>query len=243
MSILLQLLHGLRRATTLNRISERSSQKRLLERARLLRKICRDLLHHLRLEVQTEGNCPEKGLLVSNHVSFLDILVLSSVSPMVFISKSEVAGWPIVGPIASCAGTLFVNREKRGDVSRINGQIQGLFDEGLLLCLFPEGTSSDGKHVLPFKPSLLQPALSSGIPIFPAHISYSDENGGHLDSVAYYGDRNLAECLTALLWRKLTRTRICFGRAAPLTDNRKEAAVLLHAEISRMTPWPTPCVP
>lgn len=161
-------------------------------------------------------------------------MVLSATHPLVFVSKSEVADWPIVGAIASGAGTLFVRRQKRTDVARINAEIQRAFDAGLLVCVFPEGTSSDGSQVLPFQPSLLQPALSAKLPIYPAHIRYCDDDGERLDSVAYFGDRELTDCLRALLWRKQTDARVKYGPPPALEDDRKKMASLLHAAVSSL---------
>jgi 1-acyl-sn-glycerol-3-phosphate acyltransferase len=215
------------------------SPRELLRRASALQGICRALLSHLQVSVQPYGQCPERGLLVSNHVSFLDILVLGALHPLVFVSKAEVERWPLVGFIASATGTLFIQRQKRSDVFRVNEQIQQSFDAGLLVCIFPEGTSSDGSQVLPFQPSLLQPALSAKLPIYPAHIRYCTPNGDRIDEVAYFGDRSLSDCLTALVRRRHTIAEIRFGAALDPEESRKVMAARLHTAVSALAPAPT----
>jgi 1-acyl-sn-glycerol-3-phosphate acyltransferase len=233
---LLQLLHGLRHAKAYAPRFASGSFEDLSRRAKMLQRISAAILAHLRVEVLVEGSRPQKGLLVCNHVSFLDIMVLSSLQPVIFVSKLDVARWPIVGKIASASGTLFIEREKRSDVSRVNQQIQSVIDAGLLVCLFPEGTSSDGASVLPFKPSLLQPALSLQSPVVPGHIFYRDEAGQRLDSIAYFGDRNLMDCLRSLLARKHTEVRVHFGNPLLLSGDRKSAALHLHSAVTALAP-------
>lgn len=228
------------RVRTANHGSGDKTPGDLLRRARGLQRISTSLLWHLGMRIQVQGAIPNRGLLVCNHVSFLDILVLSAVHPLVFVSKSEVAGWPIVGTIAQYAGTLFIQREKRGDVSRVNDQIRAAFEAGLLVCIFPEGTSSDGSAVLPFKPSLLQPALTAQIPIYPGHIFYADAAGGRLDALAYFGDRGLIQCLSAALWRRESIARVRFGTPPAQEPDRKKMAAALHSAVCSLGASPVP---
>jgi 1-acyl-sn-glycerol-3-phosphate acyltransferase len=92
---------------------------------------------------------PAGGLLVSNHLGYLDVLVLSAITPAVFVAKREIRNWPLVGLLASLAGTLFVDRERRVQVGRMNDDIQVTLAAGALVVLFAEGTSSNGQTVLP----------------------------------------------------------------------------------------------
>lgn len=227
----LQLLHGLKRAKSIISVGRDRTPEELRRRAQVLQQISAALLSHLGVRIQIEGPVPQKGLLVCNHVSFLDIMVLSAVHPLVFVSKAEVARWPIVGVIAESAGTLFIQREKRSDVSRVNDQIHAAFDADLLVCIFPEGTSSDGSSVLPFKPSLLQPALTAQIPIYPGHIFYGDAAGHRIDALAYFGERSLTECLRAALWRRESIARVRFGEPPARETDRKKMAAILHAAV------------
>lgn len=232
--LILQLLHSLKRVGELSTPITGEHPGLLHQRAALLQKISRALLSHLQVSIETKGVIPNRGLLVSNHVSFVDIMLLSALNPLVFVSKSEVAHWPIVGPIAVKSGTLFIQRHKRSDVSRINDALTHAFHADVLACIFPEGTSSDGTSVLPFQPSLLQPAISSQLPICPAHIRYENEHGIRADDIAYFGDRNLMDCMRALIRRKKTIARVCFGSPIAVDTDRKTLAAILNKEVSRL---------
>ncbi len=232
--LLLQLLHSLKRVGELSVPIIGEHPNLLHQRAALLQKISRALLSHLQVSIQTRGEIPNRGLLVSNHVSFVDIMLLSALNPLVFVSKSEVARWPIIGPIAVKSGTLFIERQKRSDVSRINEALSHAFDADVLACIFPEGTSSDGTGVLPFQPSLLQPAISAQLPVCPAHIRYETESGIRADEIAYFGDRNLMDCMRALIRRKKTIARVSFGSPVAADTDRKTLASLLNHEVCRL---------
>ena len=110
---------------------------------------------------------PSSGLLVSNHLSYLDIVVLSSIRPCVFVAKRDVARWPLFGWLAHAAGTIFVDRERRFSTEFVNG-IHEAIAAGLPVVLFPEGTSSDGSTVLPFKSALLESAVQLRSPVAAA---------------------------------------------------------------------------
>lgn len=232
--LLLQLLHSLKRVGELSVPIIGEHPNLLHRRAALLQKISRALLSHLQVSIQTRGEIPNRGLLVSNHVSFVDIMLLSALNPLVFVSKSEVARWPIIGPIAVKSGTLFIERQKRSDVSRINEALSHAFNADVLACIFPEGTSSDGTGVLPFQPSLLQPAISAQLPVCPAHIRYETEGGIRADDIAYFGDRNLMDCMRALIRRKKTIARVSFGSPVAADTDRKSLAFLLNHEVCRL---------
>ena len=234
--LVLQLLHGVAQARRLGSPTPLTSRAELRERALRLHKISNALLNHFGVERRVSGAVPDSGLLVTNHVSFADIMLLSAVQPMVFVSKSEVAAWPVVGDIASAAGTLFVERSRRTDVARVNTDLRRVLDAGLLVTLFPEGTSSDGSRVLPFQPSLLQPAVEAAIPVHPGHLSYWGTDRIRADDVAYFGDRDLMPCLLALLSRENTFGEVHFGAPVGPADNRKILAALLHSSVSALAP-------
>lgn len=128
-------------------------------RARWLQNVCRRALRVFHLELRVTGAVPSTGLLVCNHLSYLDILVLGATTPCIFVSKCEVRRWPVFGWFASLAGTLFLRREKKSAVARMTHEMRRAMNNGVLLVLFPEGTTSDGRDVLPFKSSLLEPTI------------------------------------------------------------------------------------
>jgi 1-acyl-sn-glycerol-3-phosphate acyltransferase len=233
--VLVQLIHGLlhlRRAGTAAQGAY--SHQSLARRAQKLHRLCVSLLDHLEVECKFSGPLPDRGLLVTNHVSFLDIMFLGALKPMVFVSKSEVAQWPLVGNIATSAGTIYVERSRRSDVSRVNIHLKRALEAGLLVTLFPEGTSSDGTQVLPFQASLLQPAIDLQVPVTPGHLSYSGHDRSRADDIAYFGDRDLAPCLLALLNRSKTVATLKCAKAVEASD-RKKLTAALHTEVVRLS--------
>ena len=171
------------------------------------------------------GDLPRAGLLVSNHVSYVDILVLGTLAPAVFVAKSEVAGWPVFGWFAQVCGTIFVRRAVRGDVSRIGGEIRDRLERGFLVVLFPEGTSSDGREVLPFKSSLLEPVRAAGRDVFAAHVSYRRADGSPVTDVPYWGGMTLLPHMLKLLSQPRVKARVSLRDLLALTryiyNNRK----------------------
>ena len=149
-------------------------------------------------------------LLVANHASWLDIVVLSAVRPLSFIAKREVGEWPFFGTLARLQRTVFVERRR----SRVGQQLMAIrrrLEAGDVLVLFPEGTSNDGNRVLPFKSGLFAAVEVAGemTPIQPVSIAYTSLNGLPLGRaqrhrIAWYGDMDLAPHL----WRVLAMTRI-----------------------------------
>jgi len=136
-------------------------------------------------------------LIVANHVSYFDAAVMGALFPMAFVAKSEVSGWPIMGWLANLSGTVFVNRNSRTASARDKRAIQSRLAKGEVVTLFPEGTSSDGLRVLPFKSSLfgaLEPEPGGDdVWVQPVSIAYKSRRGFPLDrrsrpNYAWYGD-------------------------------------------------------
>lgn len=151
------------------------------ERGRRVVAWARKLLAIVRVRVTVHGRPPavrgEGALIVANHVSWLDIHVLHSLIPSRFVSKAEVRDWPLIGWMAEQAGTLFLDRRKKADARRVNETMAALLRQGECLALFPEGTTTDGTRLLPFYPSLLQPAVVAGARVWPAVIRYRHPDG------------------------------------------------------------------
>jgi len=173
-------------------------------RSRRIARWSRRLLAILRVQIRVRGDEPavpvQGGLLVSNHVSWLDIYALQSVVPVRFISKAEVRNWPVIGWLAAKVGTIFLVREKKADALRVNQLMAGHLREGDWLALFPEGTTSDGRAVLPFFPSLFQPALEAEALVWPVRLRYLDRHTGtYCEAAAYHGDITLWQSLNQVL--------------------------------------------
>ncbi len=171
-------------------------------RRRLIRGWSGRLLGMLAVEARVHGELPAAGgnlLVVSNHVSWLDIFVLHSVQPVRFIAKSDLARWPLAGRLIRGSGTLFVERERRRDTHRVNRQAAEALAAGDVVAVFPEGATTDGTTMLPFKSSLLQPIVEAGGHVLPVAIRYRAADGAHSTAPAYDGDKSLGETFRAIV--------------------------------------------
>lgn len=207
---------------------------KLAVRTRLLQRNSRRVLLVFVEKVKTTGPLPEAGLLVCNHLSYLDILLLASLTPAVFVSKHEVRHWPVLGWFARMAGTIFVRRDRRGDVARINEEIRQVLRDGHLVVLFPEGTTSNGREVLPFRSSLLEPATGLDQALFVGHIAYAIREGSLENDVCYWGDMTFFPHAVGMLTRPRIAAHVRFGRVANPERDRKDLARQLHAEVVRL---------
>ena len=196
----------------------------LQQSAHWLHESCRTGLRRLQIGVSAHGDFPARGLLVSNHLSYLDILVYSSLSPCVFVSKKEVRRWPIFGLMACMAGTVFIDRARSSDARRVNSEMHHALGLGAVVILFPEGTSSDGTSVLPFRPALFEGPISAGESITPAHLRYEVSDGSPETDVCYWGEMTFFPHLLRLLSRRGVRATIRFAPKASKFDDRKAAA-------------------
>jgi 1-acyl-sn-glycerol-3-phosphate acyltransferase len=201
----------------------------------------RRLVALLGLRLEVHGPVPATGLLVANHLGYLDIIVLSAVTRCVFVSKKEVAAWPLFGPSARWGGTIFVDRSRRTEVAEVAVAMRAALAEGVLVALFPEGTSSGGAEVLPFKPALFAPVVELGCAVTACALDYALPGGSVPDEVCYWGDDTLAPHLFNLLGKTGLAVRVAFGPSAPRPGDRKTAARLLHAEVTALRRPPFGC--
>ena len=202
-------------------------------RARWLRHWCARVSPLIGVGVEVRGRAPDGGMLVCNHVSYLDMLALTAATEMVFVSKAEVRRWPLLGQIARAGGTLFLNRARRADVAEVGDEFVSVIQEGVVLTMFPEGTSTGGDRVLPFHSSLLAPAVRHGWAVTPAWIGYEVEDGVVEKDVAYWRDMTFLPHFLNLLGKRRVRAVVNFGPPLRNSD-RKALARDLHREVSRL---------
>jgi 1-acyl-sn-glycerol-3-phosphate acyltransferase len=177
----LHFLHGL--AVVLFRFPSLDAHAR---RARI-RRWSRRLLHLLGVDIRMTGALAHPNVLVvANHVSWLDIFALHAVGPVRFIAKHEIARWPLIGRLVHGVGTLFIERARRRDTHRVNGEVAKALAEGDIVAVFPEGTVTDGTQLLPFKGSLLQPIVDAAGHVQPVAIRYRTHAGEHALVAAYH---------------------------------------------------------
>ena len=162
----------------------------------------RTMLAQLAIKLVVKGQPPQKGpvLLAANHISWMDILVMHAARHCRFVSKADVQHWPIVGKLATAAGTLYIQRESRRDALRVVHHMAECLGRGDVLAVFPEGTTGDGAQVLPFHANLLQAAIVTNTPVQPVALHFADSATGAMSfAPCYIGD----DTLVASLWRTL----------------------------------------
>jgi 1-acyl-sn-glycerol-3-phosphate acyltransferase len=189
----------------------------------------------LGLTVRVSGEPPAPPfLMVANHLSYIDILVLASRLGCVFVSKAEVRGWPLLGPICRTLGTIFIDREARRDIPRVIAEVERDLKKGRGVVLFPEGTSSAGLTVEPFKPPLLALAARAGQPVHYAALAYrttgASDPPAHR-SVAWSGGVPFAEHAWGLLHLQAIEATIRFAPEPIFETDRKRLAERLRQAI------------
>ncbi len=203
-------------------------------RAAWLQRSSGRVLRLFRVDRRATGKIPSSGLLVCNHLSYLDILLLASLTPCMFVAKSEVKHWPVFGCFARLAGTVFVCREKRSQTAQATAKIEAALRTGVLVVLFAEGTSSGGETVLPFKSSLLEPATGEAHALTAGFIAYELADGDASEEVCYWKDMTLVPHLVNLLSKKAVLASVSFTELRRGSTNRKELARQLHSEVLRL---------
>ena len=204
----------------------------------------------LRVRVRVVGEPVRDGtvLFVSNHVSWADILAIGTIMPVAYVSKSEVARWPLVGLAAKMQRTVFVDRARRHQTGDAIAEIVQRLAGGTSVVLFAEGTSSDGNRVLPFRSALVGAVkeagarAESGILIQPMSICYTGLNGipmgrQHRPTVAWYGDLDFMPHIKALMARGAVDAVISYGEpvAADGTADRKAMTRSLEGAVRAIT--------
>jgi 1-acyl-sn-glycerol-3-phosphate acyltransferase len=205
----------------------------------------------LGLRASVEGEAPRPPfVLVVNHLSWVDVPFLAGAVPAVFVAKADLAGWPFVGAVCRSAGTIFVVREARRDVLRVNEEVERAVGEGAGVILFAEGTSSCGARVEPFRPSLLEYPARAGLEVHWGALSYAtgpDLPPAHLAVCWWGGMRFLPHVLGLLRLPRFTASLRLGGEPVREFD-RKILASRLHAAVgSRFQPvveeGPAACPP
>jgi 1-acyl-sn-glycerol-3-phosphate acyltransferase len=160
------------------------------------------LLALLGIELEVHGRPCDSGpmLLVANHISWLDILVMHASRYCRFVAKSEVRHWPLIGTLATGGGTIYIERRLRRDALRVVHHVAESLARGEVVAVFPEGTTSEGSGLLPFHGNLIQAAVSANAPVQPVALSFVDTRTRALALSPRYIDN---ESLLGSLWRTL----------------------------------------
>lgn len=183
-----------------------------------------EALRILGIPLHVRGEPPRQGpvLLVANHLSWLDILVMHAARHCRFVAKSEVRHWPLVGPLATGGGTLYIERDRRRDAMRVVHDVAQSLSDGDIVAVFPEGTTGDGGELLPFHGNLVQAAIASGVPVQPVGLRFVDvATGQDSRGPLYIGD----DTLVGSMWRTIAgpafEARVHFGAPQPSAGRQR----------------------
>ena len=202
---------------------------------------CGGLLRAFHIQVRTFGCLPSANtqgvMFVANHVSWADIHALNSLIPLRFVAKSDIKNWPIFGYLVTKANTLFIDRSKRQQAGRIVETVLGSLKAGDNLCYFPEGTTTDGTHMLPFKSSVLQAAISANTRIWPVAIRYVNADGSLNTEMAYAGKTSMIESMKLVIAQKNALVELHFLAPIQASGNDRRALTgaafqVIHAKLA-----------
>lgn len=201
-------------------------------RARSIQRWSRQVLGMLHVRINERGSLPPgrmPTLIVSNHVSWLDICVLHALLPIRFVAKSDVRRWPLVGSMAARTGTIFIDRSNPLDTVRVNRSLVEAFERGEYVVVFPEGTSTDGTELKPFRASLFQPALEAGARVAVLALRYVNPDGSINLDASYAGDRSLWGSFKLVAGCRSVQAEVIFAGSVDVGE-RTRAEVARAAE-------------
>jgi len=235
----LHLFRGIFIASIVFRLTPKSWHNRIAQ------SWSKKMLAILGVEYRLHGDMPDldtRGvILVSNHMSWLDIWLIYAIRPARFISKADVRGWPIIGFLAQQSGTLFIQRERRHHTAAIIQQAAELLAHGDCIGLFPEGTTTDGTRLLPFHSSLFQAAVIHQTPVVLFAIRYHLPDGSLDTAPAYHGNLTLVDSFRAVLARRHIQVDItCLGTLDSQGKTRREISIAAETAIAKHLNLPAP---
>jgi 1-acyl-sn-glycerol-3-phosphate acyltransferase len=196
----------------------------LAARHRELQRWSRQLLAILNVHVHRHDvpeSWPPRSMIVLNHVSWLDIFAVYAVVPGVFVAKSEIARWPLIGTLVERVGTLFIERGSRGHARKMNHRIAEKMAEGEIVCVCPEGTTTDGRTLKPFHAALLQPALEAEGVLQPLALRYVDGRGQLSLAPAYIDDQSFVSSVWTIAAAPRLGVELHFATALPTAGRHR----------------------
>jgi 1-acyl-sn-glycerol-3-phosphate acyltransferase len=206
---------------------------------------CRRIVRVLGFQCEVEGWIPRGGAVISNHLSYLDILLYSSVRPFVMVAKTEVRGWPLLGWITSRAGTVYV---KRGGGPKswpsVNAAMAEAYHSGLPVLFFPEGTTTDGAGVLPFRRGLFHSVLNNWVPLRTAALRYSlkedaaNRGASVGEDICWWGEMGFTSHVFRLLGLRGVSVKVRFGDEVlervdrfVLSETAQQRVAMMYADL------------
>ena len=197
------------------------------QQERIIRFWCKRLLSIFEISVEVTGlesslMNQKKYLMVANHISWIDIIVIQSIKPCIFVAKSDVASWPLFGWVAQMTGTIFIKRDKISDIKKALKKMKRRLIKRSV-CIFPEGTSTNGRYLLPFKSNLFQSSIDTQKSILPLCLRYEQKNI-YTDKTAFVDDMSLLDSIIKIKQEKDIRVVVEILQPIRPRYNRKELA-------------------
>jgi len=227
------LIYGLCVGTAVYPFISRPSRRRIQQRW------SQRLLSILGVRLPPVGQDCGSGLLVANHISWLDVFAISSLAPASFVCKSEVRDWPLIGLLCERTDTIFIERASRSAALRVSQTLAGKLREGDRIAVFPEGSTSEGATLLPFRGALLHSAILSESLVQPLALRYLDTQGRTTTVPAYCGETTF--------WQSLCAIASAPGMTASIemletitAQTRKDFCEKAHAQIKTCLERPLP---
>lgn len=172
-------------------------------------------------------------LIVSNHISWLDIFVINSAYPVTFVAKHSISKWPILNWLVKASETIFIDRKKITKIKETSKEIEDYLESKGSICIFPEGTSTDGSRLLDFKSNLLQTAINKDIEILPVAIQYLHDNK-FCSAPAYYNDLSLFDSIINLIKLDNIVAKLTILPEIKSSFDRKVLANKAYAKINKV---------
>lgn len=236
--LLIHLLRGL--AICAIRFPRESPAQHRREITRWSRRLLQIL--HVRVRcVDEPERWPARSMIVANHISWIDVVAVLSVAPCVFVAKSEIRAWPVIGWLVAAVGTLFIERDKKSHVRATNERIVAAIESGQTIAVCPEGTTTYGDSLLAFRPALFQPAIMAQATLQPVALRYLDRTDTPTRAAAYVGEMSLLDSV----WRVVSEPRMTLELAfaepiAAGSSDRRELARVAERAIARCLGVPAP---
>lgn len=194
----------------------------------------RKLLRVLGVQMQADGPLPRPGqLLVSNHISWIDVFVINAISPQSFVCKDEIRSWPVLGWLVARNDTVFIRRASRNSAAEVRNRLVAALSCGRSVMVFPEGTTTDGRSVLPFRAAMFQAAIDAGRAVKPLRLRYLDAHGEPSDATTYIGDTTFWQSVCRIARAPGTLARVeLLPAISTHGHSRQHLAAASHATVS-----------
>ena len=226
--IIIHLFYGFFQALYILYINDKQKKKYIKNWSKRLLSILK-----IQLEINQDLNkllSSKQFLIVSNHISWIDIFLINSIFPISFLSRGDVAKWPLIGKLTKCADTIYIKRGNKKSLSMAASQIENKLNKMNSVFFFPEGFATDGSKLLPFKSNFFQTAINSNINILPLAIRYTSDDK-FTSAPSYSGDISLVQSMLALIQIKNLKAQIF---VLPVISNKYDRKVIANEAHQRI---------